>query len=229
MKKHKRIEFTLIELLVVIAIIAILAGMLMPALGKAKGIAQGAACQSNLKQLGLGMVNYTDTYDGWVQWCLAPSPSSAPYFWVDALSESLGLPGGKYDFNGWKGSATKEQRALFTCGPAETTGDYNSSTNPKGEQYLGLGYRQNARIGHRDYYKENAAYAPRRLTSAKGISRKVVIGDAKDKDSPWTEFQNTNRVPFRHSNGVNILFGDSHTENISTTRAINRDSFSIAW
>lgn len=62
-KKKRRRGFTLIELLIVIAIIAILAAILFPVFAKARENARRASCQSNLKQIGLGITMYAQDYD----------------------------------------------------------------------------------------------------------------------------------------------------------------------
>ncbi len=58
-KRAKHTAFTLIELLVVIAIIAILAAILFPVFQKVRENARRSSCQSNLKQLGLAFIQYT--------------------------------------------------------------------------------------------------------------------------------------------------------------------------
>ena len=82
---HRRTTaFTLIELLVVIAIIAILAAILFPVFARARENARRSSCQSNLKQIALGIKQYTQDYDE--KFPLASSELT----WPDA--NSAGVP-----------------------------------------------------------------------------------------------------------------------------------------
>ena len=107
--------FTLIELLVVIAIIALLAAILFPVFARARENARRASCQSNLKQMGLGILQYTGDNDE-----LYPLRRFAPFGTGAAYSSSDGSQR-DYDQNSWRTSIQPyiKSTQLFSC-PSNT-------------------------------------------------------------------------------------------------------------
>jgi prepilin-type N-terminal cleavage/methylation domain-containing protein/prepilin-type processing-associated H-X9-DG protein len=108
--------FTLIELLVVIAIIAILAAILFPVFGRARENARRSSCQSNLKQIGLGMMQYIQDYDE--KYPLRRGASSSTPLAANAPATHM-----------WYGSINPyiKSNQLFQCPSDATSGSSDTS------------------------------------------------------------------------------------------------------
>jgi prepilin-type N-terminal cleavage/methylation domain-containing protein/prepilin-type processing-associated H-X9-DG protein len=182
--------FTLIELLVVIAIIAILAAILFPVFARARENARRASCQSNLKQIALGVQQYSQDYDEKFPSRLAGTTATPSYMgWAVLIQPYM------------------KSEQLFQC-PSESTPPGTFSTLTSQGSNTAIDYFYNYSLG-----ESAGGLGMVSLAAVNYPANTVMNGDWQADFDRAANFNNANNLAAaRHLEGANYSFVDGHVK-----------------
>ena len=220
--------FTLIELLVVIAIIAILAAILFPVFARARENARRSSCQSNLKQIGLGILQYVQDNDermmasrnsamGNLPWqdVVQPYVKSTQLFKCPSNTNS-----GTTDQVNGSGQAAYPQYPAIPQSYEAVAGGYNSPANNTAN-WGGTP----AIVYSTTYGQSGGTPAPTSLAQMEAPSTTIMVGEHPSRQDP--EFWVSGVDFTNHLGTSNFLYADGHVKSLKPTATMNPNAWTV--